>query len=86
MAPLFILTCMRSYSSLVSSMLGQHSGLYCLPEVNPFIADTLGAGVDLLQMVRKRTLDGLFRAVAELETQRRTSTEANAARKTWLMT
>jgi hypothetical protein len=65
--PLFILTCMRSFSSLVSSMLGQHSGLYCLPEVNPFIADTVGAGVDILQVVRKRTLDGLYRAVAELE-------------------
>lgn len=65
--PLFILTCMRSYSSLVSSMLGQHPGLYCLPEVNPFIADTLGAGVDILQVVRRRTLDGLYRAVAELE-------------------
>lgn len=65
--PLFILTCMRSYSSLVSTMLGQHSAMYCLPEVNLFIADTLGSGVDLLNLVRKRTLDGLYRAVAELE-------------------
>ncbi len=65
--PLFILTCMRSYSSLVSTMLGQHSAMYCLPEVNLFIADTIGSGVDLLKMVRKRTLDGLYRAVAELE-------------------
>jgi hypothetical protein len=65
--PLFILTCMRSFSSLISSMLGQHPGLYCLPEVNPFIADTLGGSVDILNMVRKRTLDGLYRALAELE-------------------
>lgn len=83
MAPLFILTCMRSYSSLVSSMLGQHSGLYCLPEVNPFIADTLGSGVDLLQMVRKRTLDGLFRAVAELEYGEQTA-ETVAAAQHWV--
>lgn len=66
-APLFILTCMRSYSSLVSSMLGQHPDLYCLPEVNPFIANTLGGAINLLQLVRKRTLDGLYRAVAEIE-------------------
>jgi hypothetical protein len=65
--PLFILTCMRSYSSLVSSMLGQHPALYALPEVNPFIDTRLGTAIDLLQMVRKRTLDGLYRAVAELE-------------------
>lgn len=65
--PLFILTCMRSYSSLISTMLGQHCAMYCLPEVNLFIADTLGSGVDLLTLVRKRTLDGLYRAVAELE-------------------
>lgn len=58
---------MRSYSSLVSSMLGQHPGLYCLPEVNPFIAPTLGESVALLELVRRRTLDGLYRAVAELE-------------------
>ena len=83
MAPLFILTCMRSYSSLVSSMLGQHPGLYCLPEVNPFIADTLGAGVDLLNMVRKRTLDGLFRAVAELELGAQTEA-AVAAAQVWV--
>jgi hypothetical protein len=83
MAPLFILTCMRSYSSLVSSMLGQHSGLYCLPEVNPFIGDTLGAGVDLLNMVRKRTLDGLYRAVAELEFGGQTE-ETIAAAQAWV--
>lgn len=65
--PLFILTCMRSYSSLVSSMLGQHPALYALPEVNPVIDTRLGTAIDLLQMVRKRTLDGLYRAVAELE-------------------
>lgn len=65
--PLLILTCMRSFSSLVSTMLGQHPGLYGLPEVNPFLAPTLGATVDVLSVVRKRTLDGIFRAVAEVE-------------------
>jgi hypothetical protein len=81
--PLFILTCMRSFSSLISSMLGQHPGLYCLPEVNPFIADTLGASVDILQMVRKRTLDGLYRAVAQLEYGAQTE-ETVAEARAWV--
>jgi hypothetical protein len=81
--PIFILTCMRSFSSLISSMLGQHPGLYCLPEVNPFIADTLGASVDILRMVRKRTLDGLYRAVAQLEYGAQTE-ETVAQARAWV--
>jgi hypothetical protein len=61
------MTCMRSFSSLVSGMLGQHPGLYGLPEVNPFLAGTLGEAVAVLRLVRRRTLDGLYRAVAEIE-------------------
>lgn len=61
-------------------MLGQHSGLYCLPEVNPFIAETLGTSVDLLDLVRKRTLDGLYRAVAQLEWGEQTEPTLAAAR------
>lgn len=80
-APLFILTSMRSYSSLVSTMLGQHPALYCLPEVNPFIAETLGASVDLLEMVRKRTLDGLYRAVAQIEWGQQTEETLTNARR-----
>ncbi|TCP63421.1 sulfotransferase family protein [Rhodovulum bhavnagarense] len=64
--PLFILTCMRSYSSLVSSMLGQHSGLFAMPELNPFIGDSLRQIETMARAVRPRTLDGLYRAVAEL--------------------
>lgn len=65
--PLIILTCMRSYSSLVSGMLGQHPGLYTLPEINPFVGDQVGMIVDVLSMVRPRSLDGLYRLIAELE-------------------
>lgn len=65
--PLIILTCMRSYSSLVSTMLGQHPGLYALPEVNPVIEKTIGEMLDVVLAVRPRSLDGLLRAVAELE-------------------
>lgn len=65
--PVIILTCMRSYSSLVSAMLGQHPALYTLPEINPFVGPTIGAIIDVLMMVRPRSLDGLLRLVAELE-------------------
>ncbi|QGX99844.1 sulfotransferase [Roseovarius faecimaris] len=66
-SPLIILTCMRSFSSLVSSMLGQHSGLYTLPEVNPFVETTLARYVSRARIVRPRTLDGLYRAIAQVE-------------------
>lgn len=65
--PLIILTCMRSYSSLVSTMLGQHPGLYALPEINPFVAPTLARFVKRAMLVRPRTLDGIYRAIAEVE-------------------
>jgi hypothetical protein len=65
--PLFILTCMRSYSSLVSTMLGQHPELYGLPELNPFIADTLAGILRKLRIVRPQSLHGLLRAVAQIE-------------------
>jgi len=65
--PLIILTCMRSYSSLVSCMLGQHPGLYTLPEINPFVETTLERFVKRANLVRPRTLDGLYRAVAQIE-------------------
>ena len=65
--PLIILTCMRSYSSLVSNMLGQHPGLYALPEINPFVETTLARFVKRAMAVRPRTLDRLLRAIAEVE-------------------
>ena len=65
--PLIILTCMRSFSSLVSGMLGQHPGLYNLPEVNPFVETTLARFEKRAMMIRPRTLDGFYRAVAEIE-------------------
>jgi hypothetical protein len=48
-------------------MLGQHPQLYGLPEVNPFLAETLGKAASILQMVRPRTLDGLHRTIAQIE-------------------
>lgn len=65
--PLFILSTMRSFTSLVSTMLGQHPQAYGFPELNLFVADTLGAVIDFYRPNRPHGLDGLTRAVAELE-------------------
>ena len=65
--PLIILTCMRSYSSLVSTMLGQHPQMYCMPELNLFLMDKVRGMLTVFNKVRPNTLHGLYRAVAELE-------------------
>jgi len=78
--PLIILTCMRSYSSLVSGMLGQHPALYNLPEVNPFVETTLERFERRAMMVRPRTLDGFYRAVAEIEFGAQTEEAIDRAR------
>lgn len=64
---LVILTCMRSYSSLISAMIGQHSGLYTVPEINPFVRETVDQMVATFKLLRPRSLDGLYRLIAELE-------------------
>jgi hypothetical protein len=74
---------MRSYSSLVSSMLGQHPGLYTLPEINPFVETTLKRFVERAMMIRPRTLDGIYRAIAEIEFGTQTEATIEQA-KTWM--
>jgi hypothetical protein len=82
-APLFILTCMRSYSSLVSAMLGQHPEMYGLPELNLFMADTLGGIMRKLHIIRPQSLHGLLRAVAQIEYEAQTAETVDRAQD-WL--
>jgi hypothetical protein len=63
--PVFILAPPRSFTSVVSAMIGQHPELYGLPEVNLFAADTVGE-LDRWHGMRRRLRHGLLRAVAEL--------------------
>lgn len=81
--PLFILTCMRSFSSVVSSMLGQHPQTYGLPELNLPLADTLGGVIQTLESKRPQGLNGLLRTVAELEYHAQTVETIRRARA-WL--
>jgi hypothetical protein len=81
--PLIILTCMRSYSSLTCGMLGQHPELYGLPEINPFVADTIGETMRQFRSVRPRSLDGICRTIAQLEFGGQTRETITDARE-WL--
>lgn len=65
--PLIILTCMRSYSSLVSTMLGQHPQMYGMPELNLFLMDRVKMMLTVFNRLRPNTMHGLYRSVAELE-------------------
>jgi hypothetical protein len=82
-APVFIITCMRSYSSLVCGMLGQHPELYGLPEVNLATADKLSGMMRMLGQIRPASLHGLLRTVAELEFGEQTD-ETIAQAREWL--
>ncbi len=70
--PLFILAAPRSFTSLLCAMIGQHPQAYGVPELNLFLADTLG------EFVRSRTgsssfqLHGIMRTIAQLYTGEQT--------------
>lgn len=82
MAPVFILCAMRSYSSLICAMLGQHPDLYGLPEVNLSVADRMD-GVIAFYERRPHGLHGLLRTVAQLQHGAQTDATVAAAR-TWI--
>ncbi len=86
--PVFILCTMRSYSSLISTMLGQHPELCGLPEINLSVADDI-AGVLAFYRRRSHGLHGLLRVIAQAQSGAQTDpTIADAtawleARRTW---
>ena len=81
-APVFILCAMRSYSSLICAMLGQHPDLYGLPEINLTVADRIGGVIDFYQ-TRPHGLHGLLRTVAQLQSGAQTD-ETIAAARAWI--
>jgi hypothetical protein len=80
--PVFILSPPRSFTSVISAMIGQHPDLYGLPEVNLFAADTLRGLLRWFEF-RPRLSHGLLRAVAELGLGAQTA-ENVATAKAWL--
>lgn len=80
--PVFILSAMRSYSSVICAMLGQHPDLYGMPELNLSVADDM-RGVQAFYARRPHGLHGLLRAIAELRHGEQTE-ETIAAARAWL--
>lgn len=80
--PLFILSPPRSYSSLISSMVGQHPELYAFPELQIFSDDTIG---EMMQKNQRRfnrlASAGSIRSIAEIHERRQTDESCTRA---WL--
>jgi hypothetical protein len=79
--PLFILCPPRSYSSVISGIIGQHPQCYGLPELNLMVADTLGEVWNHASMyMRTFGRDGLLRTIAELHERTQTADSVVRAR------
>jgi hypothetical protein len=86
--PIFVLATARSYSSVVTTMIGQHAELMGLPELKLFCHDTIGeleASLPRYWIERGIThrSPGLVRAVAQLEFGGQES-DSLAAARAWL--
>lgn len=81
--PLIILAPPRSFSSVVCGMIGQHPQLFGLPELNLFLADTLGRTVAFMRGRMPHGQDGLLRLVAELEFGGQSEQQVEQARR-WI--
>jgi hypothetical protein len=72
----------RCFGSVVAAMLGQHPDLYGLPQVNLFVAETMGERAGMLA-ARPLADHGLLRAVAQLVSGEQTVPAVTHARR-WL--
>ncbi|WP_016950031.1 sulfotransferase [Anabaena sp. PCC 7108] len=65
---LIILSPPRSFSSVVSSVIGEHPQLYCFPELHLFVGDTVQEVIDLEYKKAKRYAGspGVLRTLAQL--------------------
>ena len=64
-SPLFILAAPRSFTSLISAMLGQHPQAYGVPELSLFIGKTL-KDVTEIRGIRQQISHGILRMVAQV--------------------
>lgn len=82
-APIFILAAPFSGASFLAGVLGQHPQLYAVPELNLFMADTVGELLEIFEIGQGPHGQGLLRAIAELECGGQTDAGVDAARA-WL--
>lgn len=66
-APVMILAAPFSGASYLAAMLGGHPRLYAVPELNLFMADTLGELLEIFHLSQGPQAHGLLRALAQLE-------------------
>jgi len=78
MTPVFVLCAMRSYSSLICAMLGQHPQFFGVPELNLAVADRVGGMLEFYAR-RPHGLHGLLRTVAQLQSGAQTDDTIEAA-------
>ena len=84
--PIFILAAPRSFTSLISTMLGQHPEAYGVPELNLFVADTIEQWLYYFYYVAKhRRIHGLLRTICQLYAGEQTI-ESVAMAHRWILT
>lgn len=82
-APLFVLSAPYSGAERLAEMLAAHSRLYALPSLDLFMADRIGELLDIRQLGEGAVIDGLLRALAQLQSGVQTDDTVNAAHD-WL--
>lgn len=83
MTPVYLLAAPFSGASVLAGMLGQHPKLYAVPQLNLFLADTVGELLDVFAMGQGGHAHGLLRALAELDFGGQTD-EGIAEAQLWL--
>lgn len=82
--PLILLAPPRSFTSVVSAMIGQHPQMFGLPEVHLFSADSVVELFYLYKIAGPRRQHGLLRAIAEIFMKKQNQQTVQMA-KTWLI-
>jgi hypothetical protein len=82
--PLFILGAPRSFTSVISTMLGQHPQAYGMRELNLFLEGTVRKLWARLSGPRQFMLHGLLRSVAQLYAGEQDTQTVDMARR-WIM-
>lgn len=83
MTPVYLLAAPFSGASVLAGVLGQHPDVVAVPELNLFLADTVGELLDIFDMGQGGHSHGLLRALAQLDFGGQTD-EGIAQARAWL--
>ncbi|MGQ0697440.1 MAG: sulfotransferase [Panacagrimonas sp.] len=82
-APVFLLAAPFCGVSHLAAQLGCHPQLVALPELNLFMGDRIGEILEIAELSQSAQMDGLLRAIAQIEFDEQTDDTIAAARQ-WL--